>query len=134
MLMLLVFSKKKDYSIRKLQNHYVIMFFQEEIPNLLCIFIKNSVVLIDQIDIERAEGKPIFSAIVDSSISRMRPVVMASMTTVLGMLPLLQDPFFISMAVTIMFGLTFATGLTLVVVPVLYEIFFRVKFDESYVK
>ncbi len=56
----------------------------------------------------------------------MRPVSMAALTTVLGMIPLLTDAFFIAMAVTIMFGLSFATVLTLVVVPVLYAIFFRV--------
>ena len=51
---------------------------------------------------------------------------MAALTTILGMLPLLKDAFFIPMAVTIMFGLGFATVLTLIVVPVLYAIFFRV--------
>jgi multidrug efflux pump subunit AcrB len=52
---------------------------------------------------------------------------MAAMTTILGMMPLLKDAFFVSMAVTIMFGLLFATVLTLIVVPVLYTIFFRIK-------
>ena len=52
--------------------------------------------------------------------------MMAALTTILGMAPLLQDAFFIAMAVTIMFGLGFATVLTLIVVPVLYAIFFRV--------
>jgi len=55
------------------------------------------------------------------------PVSMAALTTILGMIPLLKDAFFISMAVTIMFGLGFATVLTLIVVPVLYAVFFRVR-------
>ena len=54
----------------------------------------------------------------------MRPVAMAAATTILGMIPLLQDAFFVSMAETIMVGLGFATVLTLVFVPVLYTIFF----------
>jgi len=91
------------------------------------MLIKNAIVLIDQIDIEMASGKVPFQAIVDSGVSRLIPVSMAAMTTILGMLPLLQDAFFIAMAVTIMFGLGFATVLTLIVVPVLYAIFFRVE-------
>jgi multidrug efflux pump subunit AcrB len=90
------------------------------------MLIKNAVVLIDQIDLEIREGKAPFTAILDSSVSRLRPVTMAAITTVLGMIPLVFDAFFISMAVTIMFGLSFATVLTLIVVPVLYAIFFRV--------
>ena len=62
-------------------------------------------------------------AIIDSSLSRLRPVCLAAATTVLGMIPLLSDAFFVSMAVVIMFGLTFATVLTLVMVPVLYATF-----------
>jgi multidrug efflux pump subunit AcrB len=89
------------------------------------MLIKNAIVLIDQIGIECEAGKPVYQAIVDSGISRMIPVMMAAMTTILGMAPLLQDAFFISMAVTIMFGLGFATILTLIVVPVFYAIFYR---------
>jgi multidrug efflux pump subunit AcrB len=91
------------------------------------MLIKNAIVLIDQIDLEMTSGKVPFQAIVDSGVSRLIPVSMAAMTTVLGMLPLLQDAFFIAMAVTIMFGLGFATVLTLIVVPVLYAIFFKVE-------
>jgi multidrug efflux pump subunit AcrB len=91
------------------------------------MLIKNAIVLIDQIDLEIREGKVPFQAILESSVSRLRPVTMAAITTVLGMIPLVFDAFFISMAVTIMFGLTFATVLTLIVVPVLYAIFFRIK-------
>jgi multidrug efflux pump subunit AcrB len=94
--------------------------------SLAGMLIKNAIVLIDQIDLEIAGGKDRFQAIVDSGVSRLIPVSMAAMTTILGMLPLLQDAFFIAMAVTIMFGLGFATLLTLIVVPVLYAIFYRI--------
>ena len=89
--------------------------------------IKNAIVLIDQIGIELKAGKEPFDAIVESGVSRMRPVSMAALTTILGMAPLIQDAFFISMAVTIMFGLLGATVLTLVVVPVMYAAFFKVE-------
>ena len=60
-----------------------------------------------------------------------RPVLMAAVTTVMGMIPLVIDPFFKAMAVTIMFGLAFATVLTLIVVPVLYAVFFRVRYPQE---
>ena len=94
------------------------------------MLIKNVIVLLDQMDLEIREGKAPFQAILESSVSRLRPVTMAAITTVLGMIPLIFDAFFIGMAVTIMFGLTFATVLTLILVPVLYAIFFRVPFGE----
>ena len=90
------------------------------------MLIKNAIVLIDQIDTEIRGGKDPWRSVVDSGVSRMRPVMMAALTTILGMVPLLQDAFFISMAVTVMFGLLFATLLTLIVVPVLYTILFRI--------
>ena len=92
------------------------------------MLIKNAIVLIDQIDTELAGGKDPFQAIVDSGVSRLIPVCMAALTTILGMLPLLKDAFFISMAVTIMFGLGFATVLTLIFVPVLYAFFYRIRY------
>jgi multidrug efflux pump subunit AcrB len=95
--------------------------------SLAGMLIKNAIVLIDQIDIEMASGKDPLQAIVDSGVSRLIPVSMAALTTILGMLPLLKDAFFVSMAVTIMFGLGFATVLTLIVVPVLYAVFFRIR-------
>jgi multidrug efflux pump subunit AcrB len=94
--------------------------------SLAGMLIKNAIVLIDQVDLEIREGRDPYEAIVDSALSRARPVLMAALTTVLGMVPLYFDVLFSSMAVTIMFGLTFATGLTLVVVPVLYALFFRI--------
>ena len=98
--------------------------------SLTGMMIKNAIVLIDQINIELSEGKEPFHAVVDASVSRMRPVCMAAITTVLGMIPLVIDPFFQGMAVTIMGGLTFATGLTLILVPVLYVVFYRVKWQK----
>jgi multidrug efflux pump subunit AcrB len=95
--------------------------------SLAGMLIKNAIVLIDQIDTERAEGKEDFYAIVDSGVSRMRPVMLAAATTILGMIPLLTDAFFIGMAITIMFGLGVATVLTLIFVPVLYATFFKAK-------
>ncbi len=97
--------------------------------SLAGMLIKNEIVLLDQINIEMNEGKAPYRAVLDASVSRVRPVAMAAFTTVLGMAPLLLDPFFIGMAVTIMAGLTFATVLTLLVIPVLYATFFRVKPD-----
>jgi multidrug efflux pump subunit AcrB len=95
--------------------------------SLMGMQIKNAIVLIDEIRTQRAEGADAYTAIIQSGVSRARPVSMAALTTVLGMIPLLADAFFVSMAVTIMFGLTFATILTLVVVPVFYSILFNVK-------
>ncbi|MBW1820029.1 MAG: efflux RND transporter permease subunit, partial [Deltaproteobacteria bacterium] len=99
--------------------------------SLAGMLIKNAIVLIDQIDLEMGSGKAPFQAVLDSGVSRLIPVSMAALTTILGMIPLLQDAFFIAMAVTIMFGLGFATVLTLVVVPVLYAVFYRVKYAKE---
>ncbi|MGR5057996.1 efflux RND transporter permease subunit VmeI [Vibrio rotiferianus] len=88
--------------------------------------LKNGIVLLDQIEIEMKSGKEAYDAVVDAAVSRVRPVCMAAITTILGLIPLLPDIFFKPMAVTIMFGLGFATILTLVVVPVLYRLFHKV--------
>ncbi|RYH09323.1 efflux RND transporter permease subunit [Tropicimonas sp. IMCC6043] len=89
------------------------------------MLIKNGIVLVEEIDIMRAEGQELKPAIIRASTSRLRPVVLAAATTIFGMVPLLWDAFFVSMAVTIMGGLAFATILTLVAAPTLYYIFFR---------
>ncbi|MDO6561405.1 efflux RND transporter permease subunit [Paraglaciecola chathamensis] len=91
------------------------------------MILKNGIVLMDQINIELASGKETYNAVFDSALSRVRPVSMAAMTTILGMVPLMFDAFFGSMAITIMAGLGFATVLTLIVVPVLFAIFYKVK-------
>lgn len=88
------------------------------------MLIKNGIVLVEEIDIVRREGEPLRDCIVTASISRLRPVLLAAATTILGMIPLLGDAFFVSMAVTIMGGLAFASILTLVAAPVLYDVFF----------
>jgi multidrug efflux pump subunit AcrB len=94
--------------------------------SLAGMMIKNAIVLLDQINLEIADGKSQYQAILDAAVSRLRPVALAAATTVLGVAPLLQDPFWISMAVTIMGGLAFGTILTMVVVPVLYATLYRV--------
>jgi len=99
--------------------------------SLIGLLIKNAIVLIEEIDQQTAEGKPIVTAILDSATSRLRPVTMAAATTILGMIPLLRDVFFVNMSITIMAGLAFATFLTLLVVPVLYAIFFRAPRTEA---
>jgi multidrug efflux pump subunit AcrB len=91
------------------------------------MLLKNAIVLVDEINTQRDSGKDDHAAIVDSAVSRLRPVGMAAATTILGMLPLVVDAFFVSMAVTVMFGLGFATVLTMVVVPNLFAIFYKVK-------
>ncbi|MCS4307276.1 multidrug efflux pump subunit AcrB [Rheinheimera pacifica] len=91
------------------------------------MLIKNCIVLVEQIKLELEEGKAAFNAVFDSAVSRVRPVSMAAITTILGMLPLLGDDFFASLAVVIMFGLGFATILTLLFLPVLYCSVFKIK-------
>ena len=95
------------------------------------LLIKNAIVLVDQMDLEIREGKPRYDAVIDSAASRVRPVMMGSLTTVLGVLPLFLDAFFAAMAVVLVFGLTFATVLTLIVIPALYVIFFGIKESEQ---
>ena len=85
------------------------------------MLIKNAIVLVEEIDAQKDAGLPQDQAIVTASVSRLRPVVLAAGTTILGMLPLLADGFFAAMAVTIMGGLGFASILTLIGVPVLYH-------------
>lgn len=91
------------------------------------MILKNGIVLLDQINTELSTGKDPYLAVVDSAISRVRPVSMAALTTILGMIPLVFDAFFGSMAITIMAGLGFATVLTLIVVPVMFAILYRIK-------
>lgn len=84
------------------------------------MLIRNGIVLVDEIGQQR-QKKPILEAIIDASTSRLRPILLTAFTTVLGLAPLLSDAFFQSMAVVIMFGLGFATVLTLLVLPVIYS-------------
>jgi multidrug efflux pump subunit AcrB len=95
------------------------------------MMIKNAVVLLDQLNLNLEEGMAPYQAVVEAAVSRLRPVVNAAATTVLGMAPLLQDVFWVSLAVAIMFGLAFGTILTMVLVPVLYALFYRVRTEEG---
>jgi multidrug efflux pump subunit AcrB len=98
--------------------------------SLVGMMIKNAIVLLDQINAELAGGKSPYQAVMDSAVSRLRPVALAAATTVLGVMPLLQDVFWVSMSVTIMAGLSFGTILTMVVVPVLYCTLYKVPSPE----
>ncbi len=100
--------------------------------SLAGMMIKNAIVLLDQVNIEIAAGKTQYQAVIDAAISRVRPVVLAAATTVLGVIPLLQDVFWIAMATAIMAGLTFGTILTMVLVPVLYAILYRVPSPDTH--
>lgn len=88
--------------------------------------IKMQIVVLSKSRLEIEAGKSPYQAIIDGSTAKMRPVCMVVITTVLGMIPLLVDPFFGSMAVALMFGLAFAVLLCLIVTPVAYAIFFRI--------
>ena len=94
---------------------------------LIGMIVKNGIVLMDEVGLQLAQGVEPVKALVESSVSRLRPVMMASLTTVLGMIPLLNDAMFGSMAVTIMGGLLFGTFITLVFIPVLYSLFFKIR-------
>ncbi len=100
------------------------------ILSLTGMLIKNAIVLIDETDSQIGSGKARMQAVVDAAVSRVRPVSLGVLTTVLGVVPLLWDPFFQSLAVVIICGLSFATILTLIVVPTLYTVFCAVKADE----
>ena len=96
--------------------------------SLAGVIINNGIVLIDRIDSQRTAGLAPYEAVVSAAVSRFRPILMSATTTILGVLPLILfvDPLFYSMACVIAFGLALGTVLTLLVVPVLYALFFRV--------
>ncbi len=96
------------------------------ILSLSGMLIKNAIVLVEEIDLQIEAQDDRFAAVVQAGVSRLRPVVLAAGTTILGMMPLLTDAFFASMAVTISGGLAFATILTLVAVPVFYSLFYGI--------
>ncbi len=97
--------------------------------SLAGIIINNGIVLIDRIDTELNEGREPYDAIIAACLARMLPILMTTITTILGLLSLIVsvDPLFYGMAVAIAFGLGVASVFTLGVVPVLYAMFFRVK-------
>lgn len=98
--------------------------------SLTGMLIKNAIVLIDETDLQISGGKARMQAVLDAGVSRVRPVMLGVLTTVLGVVPLLWDPFFQSLAIVIICGLSFATILTLIIVPTLYAVFFNVKMEE----
>ena len=95
--------------------------------SLIGMMIKNAVVLLDEVNLNLGRGLSQYKAVRQAAISRLSPVVNAAATTVFGVVPLLSDLFWEGLAVTIMFGLAFGTILTMVVVPMLYTILFRLK-------
>ena len=94
---------------------------------LIGMIIKNGIVLMDEITLQIGQGTEPVTALIDSAQSRLRPVMMAALTTILGMIPLLTDAMFGSLAASIMGGLLFGTVITLVFIPVLYALFFHIK-------
>ena len=92
---------------------------------LIGMMIKNGIVLMDEISMEMSQGRELQDALIHSSKSRLRPVMMAALTTILGMIPLVPDDMFGSLAVTIMGGLFAGSLVTLVFIPVLYSLFFK---------
>lgn len=96
--------------------------------SLIGMVLKNAIVLVEEIRIQVEQQDDAFTAVVEAAVSRVRPVLMAAVTTMLGMIPLFSDAFFASMAVVIVFGLGVATILTLVVLPVVYCTLMRIPF------
>lgn len=93
---------------------------------LMGMIVKNAIVLIDEVEREITGGNNQFRAVITATISRTRPVLLASFTTIFGMLPLLTDPMYKSMAVAIISGLLVGTLITLLFVPILYAVFFKI--------
>jgi multidrug efflux pump subunit AcrB len=91
------------------------------------MLIRNSVVLIDEIDIQKGLGKNRYDAIIDATISRLRAIMMTSTATILGVVPLLTDPMFKPLAVVLIGGLLVGTVITLILLPIFYAMFFGVK-------
>lgn len=94
---------------------------------LMGMLIKNSIVLVDEITRLTKEGMVPYDAVINSTVNRTRPVIMASATTILGMLSLLFDPMYSSLAVVVVAGLTAGTIITLILLPIFYSLFFKIK-------
>jgi multidrug efflux pump subunit AcrB len=94
--------------------------------SLAGMMIKNAIVLLDEVNANLVSGLAPYDAVVQATLSRLRPVFLAAATTVLGVIPLLPDVFWVGLAVTIMGGLTIGTGFTMIVVPVLYATLYRI--------
>ena len=95
---------------------------------LIGMIIKNAIVLMDEVNrLQAEENATPYHSVIEATVSRVRPVIMASLTTIVGMIPLITDPMYSSMAITIMSGLTVGTVITLLLLPVFYTVFFRIK-------
>ena len=94
---------------------------------LMGMIMRNSVILIDQIEQDRRQGVPTWNAIVESAVRRFRPIVLTAAAAVLAMIPLTRSVFWGPMAVAIMGGLVVATALTLLALPAMYAAWFRVR-------
>ena len=95
---------------------------------LIGMMVKNAIVLVDEINRLQTEEKSTpYTAVLEATVSRVRPVLMASLTTIVGMIPLVGDPMYSSMAITIMGGLTVGTIITLILLPLFYAALFRIR-------
>ena len=95
---------------------------------LIGMMVKNAIVLVDEINrLQKEENASPFTAVVEATVSRVRPVLMASLTTIVGMIPLVGDPMYSSMAITIMGGLAVGTIITLILLPLFYSTLFRIR-------
>jgi multidrug efflux pump subunit AcrB len=95
--------------------------------SLAGMMVKNAIVLVDEIDALQAAGQAPFDAVINAAVSRLRPVLLAAGTTVLGVIPLLSDVFWVSMSVVIMFGLTLGAVITMVLLPTIYSLLFGIR-------
>lgn len=99
---------------------------------LIGMMVKNAIVLVDEINrLQQEEHLHPYHAVVEATVSRVRPVLMASLTTIVGMIPLVNDPMYGSMAITIMGGLTVGTLITLVLLPIFYTALFHIHKPKS---
>lgn len=95
---------------------------------LIGMMVKNAIVLVDEINRLQTEEKMVpYQAVVEATVSRVRPVLMASLTTIVGIIPLISDPMYCSMAITIMGGLAVGTVITLILLPIFYTVLFRIQ-------
>ena len=97
------------------------------ILSLIGMIARNAVILIEQIETERAEGRPAWDAVIEASVSRFRPIMLTAISTVLGLIPIAYTIFWGPMAFAIMGGFLVGTVITLVVLPALYVASFRIK-------
>ena len=95
--------------------------------SLIGLMIKNAIVLLDEINLNKSHGLEDYNAVVAAAVSRLSPVLLGAGTTILGVLPLMQDVFWVAMATTMAVGLAFGTVFTMIMIPVFYAIYYRVK-------